>query len=294
MTANQIKLKAIKLKQGDSTLSSSEIAMELGTTKDVVQKVLKAAGLGMKKTPYHVPTLPPLMKLTGNWLVIQDLHSFTMSKPLLDMAIDRGLFHGVDGAVIGGDIFNLDRFSKYPSIISPVSLNRELDACMYANDLLVTELMKVKIILGNHDMRLLYKLEGDLDAQRIVGLIASPEIQPHIGISTRNYCMVKSGGEDWMVSHEFKYSKNRTAVSRALATMHRCHVIHGHQHLVGKTMTDDGRYWAIDNGCMCRQDRTAYASMLVSSMPRFQQGFTIIKDGEGIVYAMRGKKLERL
>lgn len=296
-----LKRKAIALKQKDPSRSASDIATELDTTKDAVQKWLKGAGLGHKASPFRAPRMPKKLTAVGNRLILQDLHSVTLHRRLLDLAIDRALFHGVDGTIIGGDWLVGSKWSKYPSMIVPASLRRELSAVNYAADLLIGEVGALDMIFGNHDRRLVEKFDGEFQEDDGVDgmeyfkrMLASPEMQVQLRLSLHNSMELTSQGERYLISHEFKYSKKRNAVAEKLVAKYRMHVIHGHQHLIGKALDSTGRYWAIDNGCMCRQDLTDYPTLNISSMPDFQPGFTVVKDGEAHVYALVGKNLKRL
>ncbi len=303
MTDIKLKNKALSLKKGDPTLSSADIAglLEWKVSKDQVQKLLHIAGLGRPKKSFREPRLPKPLTVVGDRLILQDLHSLSLHKRLLDMAINEALKLGVSGTIIGGDWLCMDKWSKYPSTIVPASLRRELEAVNYAFDLLISEVGDTDVIFGNHDRRLIEKLAGDFQEddgkdgmEYFKRMLASPAMQDQLKLSLHNFMTLVSSGEKYRISHEFKYSKKRNAVAERLVNKYHCHVIHGHQHLIGKSLDNSGKYWAIDNGCMCRMDLTGYAMMNISSMPDFQPGFTIVKEGEACVYALIDKKLKRL
>ncbi len=306
MTDTKLKKKVIDLKRSDPTYSASVIALELTSqgyeiTKDQAQKILKTAGFGAPKKSFREPKLPKPLTVIGNRLVIQDLHSVSLHKRLLDLAINEALKWGVDGTMIGGDWLCMDKWSKYPTTIVPASLRRELEAVNYAFDLVIGELGSTEVCFGNHDRRLIERLAGDFQEddgkdgmEYFKRLLASPAMQDQLRLSLHNFMTLKSSGEEYRISHEFKYSKKRNAVAEKLVSKYHVHVIHGHQHLIGKSLDNTGKKWSIDNGCLCRMDLTGYAMMNISSMPDFQPGFTVVKDGEAHVYALVDKKLKKL
>jgi hypothetical protein len=66
-----------------------------------------------------------------------------------------------------------------------------------------------------------------------------------------------------------------------------------HQHSAGMSMSQDGKRTIVDNPAMCDPKRMAYKHLNTNTMPEWQLGFSVIKDGlvsqyvEGAAYGLK-------
>lgn len=272
-------LKALALQLYDKEhLSSSAIAAQIGTTKDSVQKWIR------RRLPQV--TIPDEMILRGPALVIGDVHSYAADWDYLAYAFDAAKDRNIDTLILAGDLVCFDKFSRHPEFFPHPAFDIEEEHARYFFDLATDSFKHIKWVTGNHDERMGLLLNGSINIGHLARLFC-PDGQQH-KIETTLYNTAKwfVGGREWLVSHSYKYGK-RLSVAQKLSALNECSVIQAHQHLAGISPSDNGRHILIDNGCMCIQGKTPYATLRQFAMPVFNRAFTILTNEE-IVFDMGG------
>lgn len=154
------------------------------------------------------------------------------------------------------------------------SISGELATLREVLRILKRQFTNVYNVLGNHEDRLLRKLEGVLSSGDLMSFVLGPD---H-GIFTDAYywCELYSAGQKYLIEHP-RGAGAQDAIK--LASKYRCSVIMGHSHAWSINRDISGAYWAIQTGCCADEQRMAYVTARHNTRPVHCLGATIVKNG---------------
>lgn len=180
--------------------------------------------------------------------------------------------------LIAGDIHNGDKDSRHAPLVPPISRAQELNLTKALLDYLLGYFDEIYMEPGNHmRKRFMELLDGDLNFSQYTQLITSHPSRVHL--SPYDIIYLKSGGDDWVITHQYQYSKNKLIKANQLAQKYQASVITFHQHHTAIGRDEFDRYTIVDCGGFHDQDMMAYTSLVPSTFPRMNNAFVYMRRG---------------
>jgi len=258
-----------------SGLTFSQIGEALGITKD------RARGIYTT-----MPVVPEMrgareLVLAGDVVVTGDVHV-----PYTDLGVAAVLAqcareNGIRQLAIVGDMFSFPNFGKWPTIVREPTAAEELKFARGLLELWNDAFDKIYLCMGNHDLRLISRVQGELEVDNLADLFRPAGMRPdRLEVTMRDRIWWGKGGSRWLLAHQVQYSRNKLTVASALERKYRCNVLTHHQHHQSLGVTEDGQHIIADNGCLCVQSKTPYTALSTNSMPVWDVGFSFFKDGK--------------
>ena len=140
----------------------------------------------------------------------------------------------------------------------------------------IQEFERVVEIMGNHEMRLIRLLNYKLGAEELMPLYSS---HPNLIVSDYHWCTLRSGGQNWRISHPKNAHMKPASVATRLVAKYNCHVAVGHDHVCGAMLTEDAQHWAISTGVCLFPKKLDYITLVDNTRWQVAQGALIIRDG---------------
>lgn len=233
------------------------------------------------------PTPTPWTLEGERWGVLGDLHF-----PLVDwsflgqicLALQK---HKVEDVTLAGDTLNLDFYSHYDRQVEGEGLTAERDAATRGVAMLADSVARVWVVLGNHDDRILKRLNGvpfGTDTDVILSFLGG-ERGGQVRVSSLDHHYLSMDGGEWVVAHGADYSSHPGKVAADLALDEHRHAIVHHSHQVAVTTDRTNRYLAVQNGMVADPRKVRYATMRKRAGRRqMAQGFTILLGGRPLVF----------
>jgi len=233
-------------------------------------------------TPPNVERFNECFRLSGDWVVVGDLHSPFTDWGLVSQVGGAAREHGIDQLLVGGDAFDFRRYSQYAALVPDCVRGDEESGVRYALNVWAETFKEIRFISGNHDARLMRLLNGTLPADTIedifMGILGNPA---NVKYSLYGYAIIDTPQGEWRITHPQNYSRNALAVGRKLAYKHRQHVACLHVHHSATGLDDSGQFVIADIGCLADPQKLAWVSMFDSaSTPVMNQGYALLKDGK--------------
>jgi len=183
--------------------------------------------------------------------------------------------------IIAGDLFNMDAFSSFGAMEIAPSFRDELDAAARFLEDALKVYDSIEVFLGNHELRFVYKLLGQVGGAELGKLVGVDKVRFH----EYSHCILSTVTGEWRITHQRNFSVNSQAVGRKLAHKFRQHIITHHQHKVSKGFDDSGKSIIIDNGCLADQSYFDYVNRIDNTSPLMMQSFVIVRNGVGNLFA---------
>jgi len=220
-------------------------------------------------------------RLSGDWALVGDLHCPCTDWGLAGQVGAEARKAGIRQLLICGDVFDMPALGKYAPVVPPNEALAEERAAKYALRMWERTFDTIRILTGNHDLRLFKALQGALgEAAVTAALLARMGADERTEWSVYGYCIIESGTGDWRISHPFNYSRNALTVARKLAAKHLQHVVTFHEHHTAVGFDDSGRFVIANVGCLADPEKLAYKQLVDrSSTPEMSQGFALLKGG---------------
>lgn len=221
------------------------------------------------------------LSLEGNAIVAGDIHVPTTNFEFAKRIISVAKYYGIKILILAGDIYNFDLFSKYPRQTVMTTWAQERDAGRALFKMFQEYFDEIYVFMGNHDRRMIKWADGHLDETDVFGLITT---SPKVHVSKFGYMNIKSGSENWLITHSTEYSVNQLTVADQLAQKYKSNVITHHEHHVAKGMDRYKSFVIINNGGLFAQEKMAYVNLDTSKKPNMANAFTALVDGCGHMY----------
>lgn len=223
-------------------------------------------------------SLGDVWQLEGNWTIIGDVHAPFTHLPTIKrmLAITRHYMPRPRRLLLAGDVFNMDTFSHYPSVVNTPSfgVERNYIKALFAEWLEVYD--EIKMIMGNHDRRIQKFTAGAFEETDILALVVSNPKK--VQISNYGYCNISASGVNWRVTHPRNYSRQPLNVAGKLADLKNTNVISFHEHHLGKSYSAGGHV-VVNGGCAVDASKLAYVILDDGLSPQMQNGFVTLRDG---------------
>lgn len=177
--------------------------------------------------------------------------------------------------IINGDFVALDCFSTWAkTAVYKLTFEDELDPALATISEFLKQFDTITWVTGNHEKRLLYKVEGNFSIGKFF------EKFGNVSISEYSHCILKSGGKEIRVNHPKNYRRNSTSLVKTLANIHLMNIISGHTHHQSFSYHESGKYWTVDGGHCRNQEKTRYKNIDTSTHPQWNSGFCFVINGE--------------
>jgi predicted phosphodiesterase len=205
--------------------------------------------------------------------IISDLHAPMHSEKWLYLAVKTFLHFGVKKIILNGDSINADQISKHAGSYfnRRKNLEDDLDALESVLNLLRKYFDEIYISMGNHDMRLVHQMGGELSVNRLMKMVYSDEIK--IKVTSRSYIFVNDHVE---VIHPRQYSKIRGKLAQDLSMRWQKSILTGHQHHSTMTISPCGRFQSCDVGTLVDVELQDYVRNERTTHVEPVNGFAII------------------
>lgn len=256
--------------------TAAEIGKRLGRTVYSVDAARKQNGITQRLVAADSPVYPGLARLEGDALIVADVHIPCHDQEFLERLVDLAVRWGIKNLGIAGDLLDFETLSDldhYSDV--EISVTSQIEAASRMLTILGTEFDNIVYCAGNHERRLLRRLDT-VDTLAEAMRLWTPE---RVQMTDYQWFTAVSGGEAYQVEHPCNISAIPAQVARGLAAKYHRNVIAGHGHLWGLTRDVSGRYWAIDSGVVCDPKRLAWVQKKHTTRPQMLQGAVIIRDG---------------
>lgn len=247
-----------------------------------------------------VPKLDHYEKLTGDYVVTHDWHSPFFSGKWVQRLFHVSWLYGIRRHICAGDMFDLTNFSEFAkSTYNEKDAEWELGRAGKSVSLILDGFDENILLSGNHDRRMLkmvFQFGANIKFKTSLAMILQEQKQ-NLLISDYPYCILNgkkaiiNGKQEyvdgWLICHPKNYSVITARVPTALAGKFEMNVLSAHGHHMGWVYSDNGRYICIDGGGMMDLTKTDYVMKSITKHPRWQNGFTIIKNNHAHIFHER-------
>ncbi|HOL83565.1 MAG TPA: metallophosphoesterase [Caldisericia bacterium] len=203
-------------------------------------------------------------------LVFSDVHlpftDFNFTEKMFDIALNK--FKCSD-CIIAGDLFDEGIFSDYLHY-EKILWQEEKEITKKFLSFIVENFEKVYILCGNHDNRILRKLEFNETYSEIFKTIYYAS---NLYITDYPFIIVN---KDWYVVHPGSYSQISGQVAKKLATKYSKNIISTHGHFTSLGFDISGKFYAIDIGGLVDMNKVEYLHHNITTHPRWIKGFVIL------------------
>ena len=224
--------------------------------------------------------------LAGDWLICGDLQLPFVDVGLCEELTKTARRLHVRQLLIVGDVFDFERLGPYAAVAPEPDVIAEGRLARAVMDEWLRWFQDVRVLTGNHDIRLAKALEGAVETEDICGMLAS-----RLGDSDRvhwsvyGYALIDSPSGTWRATHPRNYSRLPLAVAGQLATRHRTHVITFHEHQTGIAFDRSGQSIIVNCGCMADPTKLAYRMLSDSTHPEQTQSYAALVEGHVRLYS---------
>jgi predicted phosphodiesterase len=291
-----------------------EVAAEMDITYDAAYNRFRRVAGTWSPVPrsrypaYDNPRLP-----AGDYLCLGDLHAPYHDAPFINRAILAAHEAGVKSAIIGGDWLDNQALSAWPENFKPapnVVSGQTFDKLMtLANtltgqarqelidaisdtsedDSLQSEIKSVRevltalndsfetvyYIMGNHEQRLIRKLEKAIGSADFAALFMGNSPKAHI--VPFYWVEFESGGQPWRVTHPTPAGKGVSGLK--LAAKYQANVIMFHNHHFSVRSEISGRFVGIEPGMCLDEARAHYVMVRDNGADTHITGGVVVQDG---------------
>ncbi len=178
--------------------------------------------------------------------------------------------------IIAGDFYNMDAWSKYPSLISSPSWVQEKLSAQNLLTIYSQVFDEIWMLTGNHERRILEKLEGQFD---INDVLSASLPSGKVKATVLDRCTVNTSKGKYTIVHGDNYSKKQLSNADEWAQKFQSHVISHHEHHAAMGLDKYDRYFIINNGGLFDQAKMSYVQLKTNTCAGMSQAFTLIKRG---------------
>lgn len=262
-------------------MRNQDIARREGLTEGAVSGLIRTARF-KRPTEFNTVQLGTPLDLRGVFMVIGDIHVPTVDYEFACLVSRVAEKHGIKRLVIGGDVFNMDAFSSYDTVVAVPSWAQERDAARLLFKQWTQDFERIYIIMGNHDRRMQKWAAGNIGPDDIFGMVTSSD---KLTISNFGHLTINTTGDyPWRVTHSHNYSVNQLTVAGEMANKFQSNIISHHEHHLAKGYDRWKRFIIVNNGGLFDESKLAFVKLDDNKMPGMVNGFTMLKNGVATVF----------
>lgn len=269
-----------ELKAQHPTWSFSQIGKALSISKD------RARGLYVRAPGFTPPRIQNSqeIKITGDVIVVGDVHVPYTNKKLVELVREAAQKFGIKQIAIVGDLFSFSSLSKWPTIVREPTVSEELRGARELLSYWMQHFDQAFMCMGNHDLRLLGAVKGELGPDNLADMFRPPAVAPARLRMTMRDRMWLSTKPKWLLAHQVMYGRAKLSIAQQLSATYECNVLTHHQHHQAVGQSANGKYIIADNGCLCDANSTPYKALVTNSFPEWCVGFSIFTGGTYLPY----------
>lgn len=225
------------------------------------------------------PLADQIPELSGDMLIMSDLHIPYHDAELIDTAIRHAQDMGIAQWLIVGDLMDGNQWSKRG--LNTTYQRRWQDDAEIAQAIvhqLVEHVGPGTVLMGNHDAWFIKHFRGQAESEWLLSRIFRTD--ENVLWSTFEQCSIKSGGREIRATHGANYSSaNPLGVGQRLAARWECGIVMGHQHHATHGLSWSGRHQIVCMGGMHDPRKLAYIHESPRANPAQTRSYVILKDG---------------
>lgn len=249
--------------------NSAEIASVLNRTQKAVLHQLARLGSISKSR-------------RSAYLITSDWHIPHHDREALALLLDTSRKKHIDKLIIAGDFLNLDILSNYVKAESPITIDQELGEARKVVCALLKRFSEICIIPGNHEKRLIRRLNTPLSFASFFAMICGDK---RIKVAEKDHLLLTVSRRTFRICHPKNYSRTKLSVTARLADIYHQNIVAGHSHSLGITFSSSGRYLCIDTGGMFDESRIGYIQA-TTTHPAWNQGFVALYQDKIELYSL--------
>ncbi len=230
-----------------------------------------------------LPVFTGHMTLEGDYVVTNDWHEPFTDHKFAATVVPWAKYYGIKKMVIAGDLTDGNGQNKFKRKVKPTTLSFEFDMARKLLKYYAEWFDEIIFEPGNHDDWFIQNMDGDLMIGDYANLLKGNDLEGKLIVTPYDRLTVISGGEKWTIPHQADYSVLSLKVGDGLAQKFQSNVIVPHQHNSADGWDRYNRYRLIDSGGLFDVNLMAYVNLKTSTRPNPKQGFTVLKDGRGIL-----------
>ena len=284
-------LQTAYLRMSDATIAEV-LSKAVGKQVLVNQVTILRQRLNLRKTASGQPVIfqeseamrfdaPPVIT-TDDVLVLADVevpfHDAAWCSDVVGLAIKWD----IKTLILAGDFFHLRSLSSFSKRFlasgeHELAFTEEIAPVACFSDTLLQHFDEVLLVLGNHEARLVRRLDTAMHADSIKWLLGF-RLEKRFQVSAYYYAEVMASTGKWTVTHPKEAQVIPVRVAGRLADKYESHIVAAHGHDWGETTSVAGRYAA---ACGCGADirRLDYPNLRQNLRPKMQQGAFILHEG---------------
>lgn len=205
-------------------------------------------------------------------LVIGDIHCPLIDEKWAHQALIAARRFECKHVVINGDLVDATTISRHlgGEYRRRSEFNDDIESANKFLQILCDEFDSISYTLGNHTQRMLLKFMGEVSLKNMMMMISSHEkfraTEKHfLKINNAVTCL-----------HPRSYSRVRGKLTQDLAQRYQTHLVTSHHHHTASTISADGKWQAVEIGCLAKIELFGYAQYAMHGMPEMANGFGIV------------------
>lgn len=219
-------------------------------------------------------------RLTGDFLVMSDLHVPYHDADLLERAVADARRLGIRQWVVVGDLMDGNQWSKR-GLQTGYQRRWQDDAEIAAA--IVRQLVRLigpgTVLMGNHDAWFVKHFKGQAEAEWLLSRVFGTG-DADVLWSRYEQAEIVSGGRAIRATHGANYSSgNPLGLGQKLAAKWECGVVMGHQHHATHGLSWSGNHQVVCMGGMHDPTKLAYIHESPRTNPAQTRSYVLLKDG---------------
>jgi hypothetical protein len=229
-------------------------------------------------TAFAPPPPDPAKHLVSGYpiLVVGDVHCPLQCPWWTERALEVAEKFEAKNIIINGDLIDATQISSHmgKEFRRKATLEDDMDAADHFMRLCVEQFDSVYYTLGNHTARMIHRFNGELSIQRLLKMIYdSPKIIP----TQKTWMKVNANTR---VLHPRAYSQIRGKMTADLCQLYQQNIVTGHHHHSATSASKDGKWQAIEVGCLADVEKFGYVQDHMGNYPQMMNGFALIMPDE--------------
>lgn len=233
-----------------------------------------------KPLPVELPRCDKFLRLEGDWALVGDLHCPYVDWELALEMTEHARRKRVRQLLICGDVFDFQSLSSYPVVHPPPTPELETSVARAVMGLWGEWFSVIKVLTGNHDLRLFRALQGQVEDESVLALLMQRlDIERNAEWSVYGYCVIETPTGIWRVTHPKNYSRLPLSTAQKLADKHRQHIIMFHGHMTAVGLSASGQHVIASVGCMADPGKLPWVQLVDNTTPAMTQSYALLLDG---------------
>ena len=264
--------------------------------------------------PSRHPNWNEAPTITGNALIIGDLHIPYHSAEFIERCLALSKKWSINECILGGDALDAKAFSHFPDDFSRenrkiMSEAKETELLEFANTLppkyaeklrdkvtnsehpegdiseeftearavlksFTKSFNKILWVMGNHEAWVVKQLQKTISAKDLSTLVVGDS--PKWEVSPQYWCNLISGGKEYQIEHPKISGKGS---SKKLSAKYHKNIIMLHNHQLSMQADISGEYLSIETGCGADVAKIRYANQRHDGADEHITGAVIVRDG---------------